>query len=383
MLIHSRIKLSSYPLRMWVVFALLIYCLIPFETDPVDLSIAIRMIIAAVLTIIAASKINYNRRSVLGVYMAAFTSFIVFIMVSAFVSFSFRFFATISALIFAAICTAAVRTNPDFRSNFILALRFLIYLSVGLFFAQIVWWQLSGTIIQFHDIVFPFSSGRTEDHELFVRLGGMYIEPGTHAHWLFMIYLVYLFASRSVVDRIAIFVGASLISTVSVWGAFAGLLLILLYIMVHIRGRNFFLAIIVSLLGLMAIYLLMDSEFYQFIERKLLFETESGVSKVDAYNEFGSILFDILFIGNGFNPGFCENCLSPQDAGLFLSISVVFGVLFSSVISVVALFGSYTQGGITFLALTALIFTTKLFYWDYVFWMAIFLLIPVHKQVDG
>jgi hypothetical protein len=382
MLIESRIKFFSFPLRAWGMFALLIYCLIPFETDPADISIAIRMIVAAVLTFIAASKINYSQVNVLGVYIAAFTCFIVFVIVSAFVSFSFRFFVIISALFFAALSAAAVRTNADYRYDFILALRLLIYISVGLLFAQIVWWQLGGGIIQFHDLVFPFSAGRTEEHDLFVRLGGMYIEPGTHAHWLFMIYLVYLFASRMTIDKTALFVGASLISTVSVWGVFAGFLLVVAYIMLHISGRNYFFAIIASILGLLAAYLLMDSSLYHFVEGKLLFESESGTSKIDAYHEFNLLLTNILFVGDGFDPGFCESCLSPQDAGLFISISVVFGLLFTCIIFVAMLFGSYAQGGVILLILTALVFATKLFYWDYVFWLAFFLLIPIGKRLN-
>jgi hypothetical protein len=347
---------------------LFLYCLIPFESTNVSDSLTIRMISAFMLTLIAI----YYFRDVPKKLMPILIFLFGIILLVFLKSFSLKFFPTLLAIIFGVYCASAIAGSLEYRRNFVSALKILLYISIFLLFFQIFWLQLTDNILKLHEIIFPMSASRVEEHEYFNRLGGIFIEPGTHANWVYSFFLLYIYIEGKLDIKMGFLVGLSLISTISLWGAIVGLLLILICTLNFYKVKNLISAIIFSFLVVSIFFAYLNSDIYLFLENKLFSDGGSKFSKIDAWSEFFDIYSDIIFLGYGFNPDFCIGCVSPQDAGLLLSLFVVFGVIPGLLIFIFIYYGSFKIGGFNFLIISFPLTFAKLFYWDYIFWIIFF-----------
>lgn len=355
-------------LKTTVFVFLLLYCLVPFETKNASLSLAIRMSVALVIVFYSVDKCSYlPKKSSYALFLFLSVAFI-----SAITSFSLKFYVIICAFLFGISCSLAIHQNVAYRALFARSVVVVLNSSVVVIFLQLMWWKFSGNVIPFHEIVFPMSSSRTEIHDGFVRLGGLFIEPGTYSNWMYTIYLIYLFITKESIGWMGVLIAISLIATASVWGMGVGAIVLFLYITTLFSEKKYVPGIFFLSIAAVFIFYFLESSLYSFFQDKLLFETLSGTSKIDAIAQFKIIFWDILLLGNGFDSQFCMGCLSPQDVGIFINLAVVMGVVFSVAIFLLLMLFALRVGGIRLVVMIIPLGLTKIFYWDFVFWLIFF-----------
>jgi hypothetical protein len=371
--IDKKIKSSFVVYGTLVLF---LYCLIPFESKNVSDSLTIRMVSAFFLTLIAVTYFGNVPKKLMPVLIFLFGIILLVLLKS----FSLKFFSTLVAILFGMFCASAIAGSLKYRRNFVISLKLLLYVSIYLLFFQIFWHHLTDNILKLHEVIFPISASRVEEHEYFNRLGGIFIEPGTHANWVYSFFLLYIYIEGKLDIKMGFLVGLSLISTISLWGAIVGSLLILICILNFYKVKNIVSSIIISFFVISIFYAFLNSDIFIFLENKLVSDGGSKFSKIDAWNEFFKVYSDIVFLGYGFNPNFCVGCVSPQDAGLILSLFVIFGIIPGMLIFVLIYYGSFEIGGFYLLIITLPLTFAKLFYWDYIFWI-IFFVVLLQKNI--
>lgn len=356
--------------KILVITILLVYSLIPFEGDDQTLTLAIRCTSAA---LIICGMLKW-RFSVKKFYIPYLIVVIGFVVISALISFSFKLVVILVALSFGIVWSQTMVLHNKYVNVYSSAIAVLIYISIGCLFVQLLMYRVGGQIIGFHEIVFPMSISRTEDHGMFARLGGMYVEPGTYANWVYALYVLLILSTKRQYLMTGLLVGISLVMTVSVWGIGVGVAMAIISLFLTDRISWVWKFVVgILLISIMSYYL--SGEIGDYALQKLRFESDSGMSKIVALEEFEGIWKNILFFGKGFDPNFCVSCLAPQDAGLYISISVIFGILFASLFFLVIFFTAYKTGGLLLLALMVPLSLSKIFYWDFLLWMIAFMLI--------
>lgn len=352
-----------------LLFFLLIYTFIPFETAAEGLALQIRSVAAVVLTayVVLRAKWRIDRVTFAIILLALCMVFLASI-----VSMSGRVLIQVISIFLAAVISCATRDDVKFRINFVRALELLLAVSSLALLVQVAIWQMTGEILRIHEIVFPLSEARVEDHGFVARMGGMFIEPGTFANWTCLFVVAY----RFLVDRpkywLILLVGGAMVASVSAWGMVVGLTILMVSAAGALRMSPLYGISLVAGAGL-ALPLLLNSDVLDFLEKKSELESESGDSKVIAVSEFLRIFDDIFVLGQGFAPDFCQACLAPQDAGVFIGFSVVFGVVFAGIVFGCFYWGVFRKLGISGLFISAFVVLSKVFYWDFILWVLFFL----------
>lgn len=365
----------SIPSKIFL-FILFVYCIVPAEGEGAGgatLNLYIRLLAAiliALFAILYKPRIRSSDISLLLMILAI-------VLMAVTVSFSLRFFITLSAILMAFIFARAVDNSTRFRAYANSATLILIGLSVVMLIVQIVAWYGFGKLLIIHDVIFPYSTGRTEEHIGFARLGGMYIEPGTFSHWSYGLLLLHILIVRQVKSSYMSVVGIAMACSLSVWGVLIGIFLTVVSLAQDLKNKSnflkkltFFVAIlIIAVLG----YGFYELYYADYIQRKLELESGSGESKVDAFEIFLSNWQNMLIVGYGFDPELCKYCLSFQDAGVFIGASRIFGIMAAICLFVGLFYYVYRLGGVILLLIFLPLLSCKFFYWDFILWM-IFLL---------
>jgi hypothetical protein len=350
--------------RIFCIFLAAIYSILPFETANVTATLVVRCMFAFVLLVLVFDR----RIRIEGMFLICFLILVTEIILAALTSFSFRLFASIIAAVLGFVWGATMLRALDKRRLCSLAVLALIYFSAGSLFLQLLVYHLGGGIAPLHEIVFPMSTARTEDHDLFARLGGIYIEPGTYANWVYALYVLLVLSSGGVYLIPGLIVGLTLMLTASIWGIAVGVLVAAVAVLSSKKIGPIRKVVLILIVILLQTYYL-SGEILDFVQQKLQFGTPSGESKLVAFDEFADIWVDVLFLGNGFDPQFCVGCLAPQDAGLFLNMSVVYGIGFAVILFFVIFVAAYKTGGVLLAILLLPLLFAKLNYWDFIFWM--------------
>lgn len=352
-------------LNSFLYIPIFLYSLIPFETTSVTTTMIMRILGAVVLLWLAFDKnIEFSKE-----YINYLLIFICIILISSVFSASFKIVATLVAMALGSIWGVVMMQVASRRYALTLSLVSLLYFSIAIVFLQLVMFFINGEIILFHEMIFPMSESRTEIHSAFVRLGGMFIEPGTYANWMYALFILLIFSTGHMHSLTGMVVGLSMMLTVSVWGIFVGMLLVAISIYAGNNLNILIKSLILLLMILIVNYLFFTDGVQAFLDNKLLFESDSGASKLLAYDEFDRIWSNIIFFGNGFDPGFCDGCMAPQDAGVFINMSVVFGIFFTCIFFLIISIAAYKTGGLLFLILVCPLMLSKLFFWEFVLWM--------------
>lgn len=352
-----------------LLFVLFVYTFIPFETATEGLALQIRSVAAVLLIayVFLNAKWRLDR-------ITLATGFLVLAMavLASIVSTSGRVFILLISVFLAAVTSCATRDDVKFRANFVRALEWLLAISSLALLAQVAVWKGTGEIIQLHEIVFPMSESRVEDHGFVARMGGIFIEPGTFANWTCLFVVAYRLLVVQPRHWLLFLVGGAMVASLSAWGLAAGLSILLVSAASALRAGPFSGVLLMGGAGF-AIPVLLSSDVLDFFEKKSELESDSGDSKILAINEFLRIFESIFFIGQGFSPDFCRACLAPQDAGVFIAYSVVFGVVCSVVVFSFFYLGVYRKLGGAGLLVAAFVVLSKVFYWDFILWILFFL----------
>lgn len=360
----------------------MMYTLIPFETSNPSLSILIRLLFAMSITLFALYsnkfKININYLFIVTIILIINAVFI-----AAIQSLSLRFFVFLGSIAFSIIFATIIQNNISFKNKVLFSLKAIILLSVSTLFIQIIIYKFTNNLIQFHEIFFPLSHARFafQDNFGIVRMGGMYLEPGTYANYLYMLLMVFIIINKKISHPLVFLSAVSIIFTYSIWGMISGLFLLIIAFIdkfkyISIKSK-LFLIIVILLASTYSVKYISNSGAINFAIAKLNGDIVSGSvsSKKDTYDEFKENFLDYMLYGDGFDPNFRKGESSVQDSGLLLNMTIIFGLLFTILITFIYMSTLLKWYGIKYLILMAPLVFSKVYYWDYIFWLLFFLVL--------
>ncbi len=145
------------------------------------------------------------------------------------ISFSFRYFVTLAVVVAGFFWALAYYQNESFRRASVYAVNFLLYFSAGFLILQFLEYYLIGRLFDYHNLIFPWSEARLPLWSSLARVGGVYIEPGTYANWIYTFLLFRFFVDRSVNPLIVPLVSTTMIFSMSAWGMIVGVFVFFVY----------------------------------------------------------------------------------------------------------------------------------------------------------
>jgi hypothetical protein len=233
-------------------------------------------------------------------------------------------------------------------------------------------------------MVYPFSEARVGTDKLFeglFRFGGLYIEPGTYSNWMYLFLVIYMILSRKIFTPLVLTGSLSMILSYSVWGMVFGAYLFTFAIMTKIKKTSWKSKIILLLSFLSfsyySIITFSNSKAVNFAIYKLDVDSEntSTSGKIDFYKKYEAHLGDLLFIGEGYKPKIYEGIGSPQDTGIIVNLSVIFGIFFTCIILFIFIISFQKCCGWIMFFASLPIFISKIYFSDPTFWLLYFLVI--------
>jgi len=359
-----------------ILFLGFIYSFIPFETSSSRLTLAIRLIILVVFTTYIYLKNRINSDSYITLTLLLILIFAYF---GALESLSLYLFIFLASILSAYITANAINNNPNLYQNFIIAWEKLLIFSIAMLFLQQLTYLITSNILRLHEIIFPISKARVEIIEQLnlIRFGGIYIEPGTYANFMYLFLIIYMVIKKNFNSTLVSIASFSIISTMSVWGMIFGTYLLFISILLKIKKtstiKKLLTTIIVVTTTLYGINTLTKTSAYRYAKLKLEMKSESGHSKVVVLNRFKKDIPNYILVGNGFDPKIVMDITAPQDAGFILNLSIVLGILFSILILIIYSINIINRRGFLILMASAPILISKIFYWEFSFWLLFFL----------
>lgn len=237
---------------------------------------------------------------------------------------------------------------------------------------------IRGNVIDLHGMLFSTSS-RAYSIGSAARLSGFHNEPGTYAQWMLMATFLRCLLTRRITSVLTVAVGVSMLLTVSLWAVIGVLLLataialeILMRANVNQKVRALTGAALLLMAGTLVFSIIPDSivqDVFAYLGIKSELNTESGLNKILALREIQDKFFDILFIGSPMEPGFCPQCLSPQDLGTWATGAFYFGVLPFGLLLLYAARKLVRWHGLPYLPLLGAMLVWKATFYDPMFWM--------------
>jgi hypothetical protein len=353
-------------------FVAFLYCLIPFEAGASNFAIVLRLGVATCLVLLVLLRFRPEITKTAAAYLGLL---FVFSTMAALRGLSGGVLALACSAAFGVLIASAAIQSTAFRETLRTSLLLLIAFSVLTLLLQVVVYIYNGSVLDIHQLLYPVSEARIYQNVGFMRLTGFYIEPGTYSNWLYMLLMIYVAISPGRSTQLVLVVAASMIFTLSAWGGGVAALLIIVTALSSGKWRWAVLVFTVLVIVIIVVPADLIDGWFAVYEQKTDLDQISAGSKVETYAEFYRILDSVLVVGDGFKSSFCDFCLSPQDAGLALNISVVLGLLFA-----VGMFGAYfflllRAGEFAFATLSIPFLFTKAFYWDFVVWLLFFLVV--------
>lgn len=353
-----------------------LYSFIPFEASSSRFTLAIRLLILTIFTtyIYITEKIDGDLYSTIILLLI-----LIFIYFTSLESLSLYLFIFISSILSGYIIANGVYKSRELSQNFIFVWEWLIIFSIVMLFLQQLTFLLTGDILKLHESIFPLSRARVEIIQQLhlIRFGGIYIEPGTYANFIYLFLVIYMVIKENFNPLLITIGSLSIISTMSVWGMLFGSYLLIISIFINIKNLPFIKKILLlSILITSSIYgtnALTNSSAFKYAEMKLEMKSDSGHSKVIVANRFKQSIEDYAVIGDGFNPKIVLNVTAPQDAGFILNLSIVFGILFSTLILTIYSINILKKRGFLILIASLPILISKIFYWEFAFWLLFFI----------
>lgn len=346
-----------------LLFLFYVYAFVPTESETSTFPMLVRTVSAILLMLVCLCNVAEMRFQ----FAAPVLFLIFYFSVLAAISFSFRYFVSLVVVLSAFSWALAYYQSASFRRAAIISLNFLIYSSVGFLVLQFLEFYLVGRLFDYHNLIFPWSEARLPLWSSLARVGGVYIEPGTYANWIYAFLLLRLFLDKNISPLLVPLISFTMIFSMSAWGVLVGVFVLLVYGMKRFDWR----VIVYLLAAAVGVYIIVSvvnlGDVAHLLESRILYSGSREV-RDDTFQEFLSVVPRLLVFGLGFGRVFCIDCQSPQDAGLIISLLVVYGLPFTLfVLSVVFCF-AYRKGGFRFVILCFPLLNAKLFYWEHVFW---------------
>ena len=374
----------SEPIKILMLIGLFLYAFIPFESHGSSLAFVLHMFSLSSITVFALYlgkfKLRMNKIGKVSVFIILF-----FTMYTIEISSGIDAIRMLASLMFSFITASIINYNDKFKYFFLTSIKYLLIVSATALIIQILTFMLSGTILHIHEIIFPFSEARVGADQFFTelfRFGGIYIEPGTYSNWMYLFLMIYIVINKDISNLFfPIVIAISIIISYSAWGMLFGSYLLIILSLLKIKNAS--LKIKIFTVGSLAIllYLLyfyfIDSAAIDFAFSRLDTNpsNSSTGSKLLFFEKFKSQIQNFLLIGEGYSPSFYHGIGSPQDAGFILNLSVIFGVLFTSMILFLFCISLIKCCGWVVLFMVLPVFVSKIYFWDPLFWLLYFLVV--------
>lgn len=357
------LQFKRHYLTSVVLWVLAVYAFLPTESETSTFPMIVRTFAACLIMLTALISVLELRFQ----FSIPLVFLIFYFTVLAVISFSFRYFVVLVVVSSAFVWAVAFYQSQYFRRATVLALNLLLYFSIGFLLLQFVEYYLFGRLFDYHNLLFPWSEARLPLWSSLARVGGVYLEPGSYANWMYVFLLLRLFLDRSVNFTLVPLVAFTMAFSMSAWGVLVGAFVLFVYSFGRL-DRAFVFYLICGLIGIyVAGSLLQTGDILAFMEAKLFYSGSRDV-RDSAFQEFISTFPEWIVFGLGFGKVFCVDCSSPQDAGVLISLIVVYGApLALFALGAIFVF-AYRQGGWHLAVLALPLITTKIFYWEPVFW---------------
>lgn len=250
---------------------------------------------------------------------------------------------TISALLFPAsyitslIFAAAILSDRNLKQQLILSIKIILIAWMIVFGAQFIAYYYSGLYIDFHKILFPFSSQRIRENALFVGLGGIHLEPGTYSNWVYGTCFLSALLQRKIGTPLHHLAVTSTLLTMSAW-AYIGFFFYVMAVLME-SGTNPKSLLILLLLAIFGVgfYSIYNDTLVQYLLLRADMTDGSGSSKVEVYRFMQENINKWLLTGAPWSDSPCDYCVSPQDAGIITNYLFYFGFSFLIFLSVAML----------------------------------------------
>lgn len=353
---------KSYILSV-LLFFLYVYSFVPTESETSTFPMIVRTVTVVFLMFVCLCNVVEVRFQ----FFAPVLFLIFYFSVLAAISFSFRYFVSLAVVLGAFSWALAYYQSDSFRRAAIISLDFLVYSSAGFLILQFLEFYLAGRLFDYHNLIFPWSEARLPLWSSLARVGGVYIEPGTYANWVYAFLLLRIFLDKNISPLLVPLVSFTMIFSMSAWGVIVGVFVLVVYgvnkldlrVMIYLLCAAVGIYIVVSVVNL--------GDMAHLLESRVLYSGSREV-RDDTFQEFLSVAPRLLVFGLGFGRVFCIDCQSPQDAGLVISLLVVYGLPFTLFVLSVVFGFAYRKGGFRLAVLCMPLLNTKLFYWEHVFW---------------
>jgi len=353
-----------------------LYSFIPFETSDSRITLTIRLLILVIFTtyIFIKNKIDGNSYKTL-ILLAVLIS----IYFGALESLSLYLFIFLTSIISVYIISNAIENNFDLYQNFVQIWEYLLIFSIIMLLLQQLSFILTGNMLKMHELIFPISKARVEIIKQLhlIRFGGIYIEPGTYANFMYLFLVIYMVIKKNFNTTLVSIASLSIISTMSVWGMIFGTYLLLISILIKVKKtstlKKFFIIFTLITTTLYGTNTIPKTSAYKYAKLKLKMKSDSGHSKVIILNRFKENLPNYVLIGDGFDSKIVKNVTAPQDAGLIFNLSIVFGILFSLTTLIIYSINIINRRGFLILIASTPLLISKIFYWEFSFWLLFFL----------
>ncbi len=278
-------------------------------------------------------------------------------------------------IFFASVFFVSVWSTENRLPILVRALDIVIITFVTFLFLQAIYYGLIGVMMDFHNLLFPFSQARLfQTQDSLWRFTGHQIEPGTYANWMYALVLLRALASGALFSRISFIGIASILVTTSFWGFFAVVFFILAYLLrknkPEVALRKVLLIMVSISVGMVLIRLL-GIDVASYVSRRLALSDFSSSEKIAAFSSVGKDWANYVLVGKPLNYDFCGGCASRQDSGILLNLFVHFGGAIVVAFLVVIAIGARKRFGYVGLLVLVPFFFGKYSIGDFPFWVVV------------
>lgn len=359
---------------------LVTYAFFPSESSAERFALAVRTGAFGLMTAVAVIFGSASKR------LLSYIPWVIFLFVFAVVlanvpSFPPRVVNLVGTIVLAALVVTFI-ADAEGERFFRDVISLLLFLSAAAVFFQVIYYFISGDIVDIHQFFFPWGGSRSGELEKFgiARLSGMHTEPGTHSVYTFGLIVLRVFLGGRLFDRVSWISVVSIALTLSAWGVGVVFLYFLSYLFYAVRvGKwlreligGFCLVVFCLVLFFMFAPQYLADNIFEYFQFRSQLSDGSGNSKIIAWHMGLVRLNEVAFVGIPVVLDYCDGCLSPQDAGLILNFSLYFGLFSGFVFFGVYLFGVFRAGGVAFALFGLPFLFSKFFYFDPIVWVVFF-----------
>lgn len=375
--------LSKENFIVLLLFISFLYAFIPVEGGAGHFVFLLHSSFLILITLLAIFiskfKLKMNRWGKISLFLLFF-----YMLLSMIVTSGGRELSMFISIVFSFITASAIHYNIRFRNYFFIALKWLISISIVILILQLLVFMVTGEIIHVHEIIFPFSEARVGTDKLYsdlYRFGGLYIEPGTYSNWMYLFLIIYMLLSKKIFSPLVLIGALSITLSYSVWGMVFGAYLFIIVTLSKIKKTSWkskvLLVMFFLLFSSFVVTKYADSEAVKFALFKLDTDSTNASTqgKINFYKRYEEHISDLLLIGEGYKPKIYEGIVSPQDTGIVVNLSVIFGMFFTFIVLLMFTISLLKCCGWFMLFASFPIFVSKIYFSDPVFWLLYFLVI--------